>query len=82
MGAVVFYGTVVIAVGRVMRGFVAEIVKDAIYRDPDKVVELMALCEDMFAARFLREFGVEEDLHDELRDVFRNFERLYRYTTF
>ena len=82
MGAVVFYGTVVIAVGRVMRGFVAEIVKDAIYRDPDKVVELMALCEDIFAARFLREFGVEEDLHDELRDVFRNFERLYRYTTF
>jgi hypothetical protein len=81
MGAVVFYGTVVIAVGRVMRGFVAEIVKDAIYRDPDKVTELMALCEDMFAARFLREFGVEEDLHDELRDVFRNFERLYRYTT-
>lgn len=82
MGAVVFYGTVVIAVGRLMRGFVAEIVRDAIYRDPDKVEELMALCEDMFAARFLREFGVEEDLHDELRDVFRNFERLYRYTTF
>ena len=81
MGAVVFYGTVVIAVGRVMRGFVAEIVKDAIYRDPDKVTSLMELCEDMFAARFLREFGLEEDLHDDLRDVFRNFERLYRYTT-
>jgi hypothetical protein len=81
MGAVVFYGTVVIAVGRVMRGFVAEIVKDAIYRDPDKVTELMTLCEDMFKARFLREFKIERHLHLQLRDIFRNFERLYHYTT-
>jgi hypothetical protein len=39
------------------------------------------LCEDIFAARFLSLFSVEEELHEELRDIYRNMQRLYRYTS-
>ena len=41
----------------------------------------MQLTEDIFESRFLSLFMVEEELHAELRDVFRNPERLYRMTT-
>ena len=81
LGVLGFYAVGVLALGKILRSELQEIVRSALYKDPDFVDSLLKLCEDIFAARFLQLFAVEEDLHDELRDIFRNMQRLYRYTT-
>jgi len=64
----------------VLRSMTTDTVRDALYKDPDRTTELYQLCLDMKAARSYGDFELEERLHDELRDVFRNLTRLYSLT--
>lgn len=95
LGIVGFYVSVVFVVGRLLRGFVANLQTRVMYEDMEDVSAPMALCKNIYLAR--QEAGtaldqtsddsvssalkLEDRLYWELIRLYRQPEKLYRYTT-
>jgi len=80
VGIVGLYLGVVLAIGRLLRGAVSNLVQRILYDDMPNVEYIEHLCEDVFTARKYGNLRLEEELYKELITLYRDPQRLIEVT--
>lgn len=74
------YTTLVLVIGRLIRGFFAETCFKIMFEDMPNVDRVLQLCYDIYLVREACEFCLEEDLFAKLVFLFRSPETLIKWT--